>query len=168
MPTPFYPAGSEISDIEARHASVLAAFTHAPRSPLSSLRTGIEVLQLSLGNPQQAGKTIEMLERQTQEITRLPAGLVTSDSLAAKRHEPAKAIKNPTTPRQVLVVDDSRSAADILTVFFKMEGMVVRTADRGEDALQLAREMLPEVVFLDLGLPDLRREVLKKSATKGR
>lgn len=155
MPTPFYPAGSEISEIEAHHASVLAAFAHDLRSPLSSIRTGIEVLKLSLGNPQQAGKIIEMLERQTQEITRLLEGLVTTDSLTAEGHEPAQVIKNPTTPRQVLVVDDSRSAADILTVFFNMEGMAVRTAYLGEDALQLVREMLPDVVFLDLGLPDL-------------
>ena len=155
MPTPSYSAGSEISDIEARHASVLAAFAHDLRSPLSSIRTGIEVLKLSLENPKQAGKIIEMLERQTQEITRLLEGLVTSDSLAAEGHTAASLIETPTTPRQVLVVDDSRSAADILTVFFKMEGMAVRTAYLGEDALELAREIIPDVVFLDLGLPDL-------------
>ena len=140
-----------MSDHEARHASALATFAHDVRTPLSSIRTGLEVLKLSLGDPQQAGKIIAMLERQTLEITCLLDGLMTADSLTAVPPIPP----SPTAPRQVLVVDDSRSAADILTMFFNMEGMAVRTAYLGEEALTLAREMIPDVVFLDLGLPDL-------------
>ena len=140
-----------MSDLEAQHAKAVATFAHDLRTPLSSIRTGIEVLRLSLGDPHQTEKIIEMLERQTLEMARLLEGLVATGSPAAVGHT----LPAPAAPRQVLVVDDSRSAADILTLFFNMEGMTVRTAYLGEDALILARELIPDVVFLDLGLPDI-------------
>ena len=158
MPAPSDLRRPEVSDHEARHASTLATFAHDVRTPLSSIRTGIQVLKLSLGDPQQAEKIIAMLERQTVEIARLLEGLMTSGSLAAENDAPPALIETPPAPavtQQVLVVDDSRSAADILTLFFKMEGMAVRTAYLGADALDLTRELIPDVVFLDLGLPDV-------------
>ncbi len=151
MPTPSYTGKPAMSDLEAHHAKAVATFAHDLRTPLSSIRTGIEISRLAPGDPHQTEKIIGMLERQTLEMARLLEGLVATGAPAAVGHT----LPAPAAPRQVLVVDDSRSAADILTLFFKMEGMAVRTAYLGEDALELAREMIPGVVFLDLGLPDL-------------
>ena len=149
---------SEIGDIESRHANSLANIVHDLRSPLSSMVTGIEVLKLSLGDTQKAEKIVGMLERQTLEMARLLDGLVNTGPRTAKHGNPVSPAETPVAapaPRKVLVVEDSRSAADILTMFFNMEGMAVRTAYLGEDALELVREIIPDVVFLDLGLPDL-------------
>jgi CheY-like chemotaxis protein/two-component sensor histidine kinase len=57
--------------------------------------------------------------------------------------------------RRILVVDDNRDAADSLLVLLQFDGHDVRVAYTGEDALQVAREFEPDVVLLDLGLPDL-------------
>ena len=149
---------SEIGDIESRHANSLANIVHDLRSPLSSMVTGIEVLKLSLGDTQKAEKIVGMLERQTLEMARLLDGLVNTGPRTAKHGNPVSPAETPVAapaPRKVLVVEDSRSAADILTLFFRMEGLDVRSAYLGEDGIQLAREMKPDVIFLDLGLPDL-------------
>jgi CheY-like chemotaxis protein len=56
---------------------------------------------------------------------------------------------------RVLVVDDHPDAAEVISVFFEMLGHVTRCALRGRDALQLARELDPHLILLDIGLPDL-------------
>ncbi|MEO5914102.1 MAG: PAS domain S-box protein [Luteolibacter sp.] len=54
---------------------------------------------------------------------------------------------------RVLVADDGRSTADILALFFRMEGMETVVAYDGAQAVNLAREFHPQVVCLDLGMP---------------
>jgi len=55
--------------------------------------------------------------------------------------------------RRVLVVDDGKSTADILAMFFEMEGREVRVAYDGEEALEKVREQLPDLILMDLGMP---------------
>jgi CheY-like chemotaxis protein len=158
-PAVFHSRGiSESSEIEARHASRLANFAHDLRSPLSSILTGIEVLKLSLGDAEQTGKIIGMLERQTLEMARLLDSLVMPEGRTADQADagsPVEPADRSLPPRKVLVVEDSLTTANILTLFFKMEGLEVRSAYLGEDAILIAREMAPDVIFLDLGLPDV-------------
>ena len=59
------------------------------------------------------------------------------------------------TPRRVLVVDDNRDAADTLAELLRMHGHDVHTSYDGGGALRLADELRPEVIVLDIGLPDL-------------
>jgi CheY-like chemotaxis protein len=148
---------SEGGEIKGRYAGILATLVHDLRTPLSSIRTGIEVLKLSLENPAQATKIIGMLERQTLEIAQLLEELMAGPLSMGETSHGSLLNARPATelPRKVLVVDDSRSSADILTMFFEMEGLDVRSAYLGEDALELALEMKPDIIFLDLGLPDM-------------
>lgn len=60
-----------------------------------------------------------------------------------------------TLPRRVLIVDDNIDGAQALEMFVSILGHEVRTSHNGLDAITLAKEFLPEVVFLDLGLPGL-------------
>jgi PAS domain S-box-containing protein len=61
------------------------------------------------------------------------------------------------TPAQlrVLVVDDNTDAADSLGVLLEMEGHAAHIAHTGQEALNMAEAYAPDVVFLDIGLPDL-------------
>jgi CheY-like chemotaxis protein len=54
----------------------------------------------------------------------------------------------------VLVVDDNTDGAEMLAMFLGLTGNVARTAFDGKSAIAVAREWQPEVVFLDIGLPD--------------
>ena len=56
---------------------------------------------------------------------------------------------------RVLVVEDDVEIADVLRRSLRQEGHDVRTAGDGVEALEVAREFLPDLVILDLGLPRL-------------
>jgi DNA-binding response OmpR family regulator len=61
-------------------------------------------------------------------------------------------------PRLVLVVEDEQKIRDLLRRSFERAGFAVLTADTGAAALELARGAAPDLVVLDLGLPDIRGE----------
>lgn len=61
----------------------------------------------------------------------------------------------PEEVRRVLVVDDHPDTTGVLSVMFHMLGYETRSALRGRDALRLAREFDPELIMLDIGLPDI-------------
>jgi PAS domain S-box-containing protein len=63
-------------------------------------------------------------------------------------------VDSPGGPRRrVLVVDDNIDAAESLATNLQCQGHDTRAVFDGESALLLAREFLPEVVLLDIGLP---------------
>jgi CheY-like chemotaxis protein len=55
----------------------------------------------------------------------------------------------------VLVVDDNRDAADSCATLLELAGHRVQTAYNGTRALQLGEAFHPDIVLLDIGLPDL-------------
>jgi two-component system KDP operon response regulator KdpE len=59
------------------------------------------------------------------------------------------------TPTRVLVVDDEPGLAHALAINLRAHGWDVATAENGTQALELAARWHPEVVLLDLGLPDI-------------
>ena len=54
---------------------------------------------------------------------------------------------------RVLVVDDERALADLLGSYLTRDGFDVSTARDGQDAIDQARQVDPDVMVLDLGLP---------------
>ena len=56
---------------------------------------------------------------------------------------------------RVLVIEDDRSLTEVLTYNLKAAGYEVLCATDGQDGLLKAQTKLPDVVVLDLGLPDL-------------
>jgi DNA-binding response OmpR family regulator len=58
-------------------------------------------------------------------------------------------------PKRVLVVEDDPSIRETLAFNLKKEGYVVTVAQDGVEALAKAREVQPDLVLLDLMLPEL-------------
>jgi CheY-like chemotaxis protein/anti-sigma regulatory factor (Ser/Thr protein kinase) len=56
---------------------------------------------------------------------------------------------------RVLVVDDNKSAASMMSMVIKLLGHDVRTAHDGLEAVELAGDFLPQIVLMDLGMPKL-------------
>ena len=56
--------------------------------------------------------------------------------------------------RRVLVVDDNRDSADTMVEVLKLLGQDARAAYDAREALGLAEKFLPQVVLLDLNMPD--------------
>ncbi|TMB92680.1 MAG: diguanylate cyclase [Chloroflexi bacterium] len=59
------------------------------------------------------------------------------------------------SPGTVLVVDDQESNRVLLRKFLTVDGYAVHEASNGEQALHLMREHSPDVVLLDLMMPDM-------------
>jgi CheY-like chemotaxis protein len=56
---------------------------------------------------------------------------------------------------RVLVVEDSIDSAETLGELIRRWGHEVRLAHDGASALRVAREFKPQVILLDIGLPDM-------------
>lgn len=87
----------------------------------------------------------------TEFVVTLPLVEVTSERGAAT----AESEQTPSGGRRVLVVDDNRDAADAMAVLLSIDGHHIATAYDGATALASAASALPEVVLLDIGLPDI-------------
>jgi len=55
----------------------------------------------------------------------------------------------------ILIVDDNVDSAEMLSMLMDYHGHAARIATTGRDALRLAGATAPDVVFLDIGLPDM-------------
>ncbi len=66
------------------------------------------------------------------------------DRVVARREEPP----------DVVVVEDDQDLADLLTDMFARHGLRARHAASGREAVALCHETLPDLLVLDLGLPD--------------
>jgi len=56
---------------------------------------------------------------------------------------------------QVLVVDDEPNIRELVQIALKFHGCAVSTAANGADALRLAEAARPDLIVLDVVLPDL-------------
>jgi DNA-binding response OmpR family regulator len=55
----------------------------------------------------------------------------------------------------ILVVEDDPRISDVLEYALKAEGYEVQTAQRGREAAEIARNISPGLIVLDVGLPDI-------------
>jgi two-component system KDP operon response regulator KdpE len=60
----------------------------------------------------------------------------------------------------VLLVEDDAAARDVLAANLQAHGYTVRSAEDGADGLRLWEARRPDIVLLDLGLPDMDGESL--------
>jgi len=100
------------------------------------------------------GATVEAfsegLNRGSRFVVRLPL-------MAQHQDEPgAQGDATPTGPSQrILVVDDDVAGAESLAMLLEIAGHQVRFVSSAREALAVAREMRPEVLLLDIGMPDV-------------
>jgi PAS domain S-box-containing protein len=64
-------------------------------------------------------------------------------------------IHRPSSTRRVLVVDDNRDAAETLAMLLRASGHEVYVAFDGREALASAEAVVPQVVLLDIGMPEM-------------
>jgi two-component system CheB/CheR fusion protein len=93
------------------------------------------------------------LKRGSQFVVRLP--LRPAASVEAHNASKQARATNGSTPRQVLIVDDNRDSADAMAMVLEMWGHKVRVAESGGSALHELDEFVPDVAFIDIGLPDI-------------
>jgi len=94
----------------------------------------------------------EGVGRGSEFIVYLPLG---SPDTPAQPPPPALTPAEPARRLKVLVVDDNRDAADSCEALLELSGHEVQTAYSGQDGYLLADAFRPDVMLLDIGLPDI-------------
>ncbi|WP_030193525.1 response regulator transcription factor [Streptomyces sp. NRRL S-87] len=79
----------------------------------------------------------------------------THRSPSASATRDGKLVRPDGGPCRVLVVDDEAALSELLSMALRYEGCDVRTAADGAGALRAARTFKPDVVVLDIMLPDM-------------
>ncbi len=88
----------------------------------------------------------------TQIVVRMPQLDAPAEPEAAA---PAAAVPSDLKPSRILVVDDNADAADALAFMLRAAGHEVNTANDGMEALTISPTFRPDIVLLDLGMPNL-------------
>jgi len=64
---------------------------------------------------------------------------------------------------KVLVIEDEAQMNEVIYSFLEKRGFEVKRAFSGREALDIYSKENPEIVFLDLGLPDMEgKDILRK------
>lgn len=101
----------------------------------------------------------DKLELQRQPVTLaevVSQAVETVRPLIAEEVASNAAVPTPATsghPGRILVVDDNKDSAETLSLLLQLMGNEVSVAHDGEQALEMAIELRPAVVLLDIGLP---------------
>jgi PAS domain S-box-containing protein len=93
------------------------------------------------------------IDRGSRFTVRLPI-MMQAITGAGTGAEPISASTEKSRHR-ILVVDDSRDSADSMAALLRLGGHEVSTAYSGKDAIESAQQLRPDLLLLDLGLPDL-------------
>jgi CheY-like chemotaxis protein/two-component sensor histidine kinase len=130
-------------------------FTQAERSldrSQGGLGIGLALVQRLVELHRGRVEAISVLGRGSEFVVRLPVPL--SD---APQPAPAPAEASPPTgpSLRVLVVDDNVDTAESMAMLLKASGHDTRTAHDGPTGLKAVIDYGPDVVLLDIGLPEL-------------
>ena len=67
----------------------------------------------------------------------------------------------------VLVVEDERKLRDLIRSYLERAGFTVLSTGSGAEAITMAAEVAPDLVILDLGLPDIPGETVARDVRQG-
>jgi DNA-binding response OmpR family regulator len=73
----------------------------------------------------------------------------------------------PAAVPTVLIVEDELKLRDLVRSYLERDGLTVLTAGTGADGLHLAATAKPDLIILDLGLPDISGEAVAAEVRRG-
>ena len=140
----------------------LTFLDHELRNPLAVILSSVELLQIEALSKNDQPALVATIDKQVHIITNILDDLLNPQGLLQKNIGPTK---QPTGPDEVLrsaehtasvlLVDDNEIAAEALKRLLESEGYHVSLANNGADAIYKAKELHPNVIILDIGLPDI-------------
>jgi len=92
----------------------------------------------------------------------MPDGPVVEAARQAAYHRPRPDPKERAIAATVLVVEDEAKIRELLRGYLERAGLSVITTGSGADALTIAADARPDLVVLDLGLPDVSGETVAR------
>jgi PAS domain S-box-containing protein len=84
----------------------------------------------------------------------LPRTIIVDQDPVVPPAQPTENVR-PGVRAKLLVADDNRDAADSMALILEFGGYDVAVAHSGTEALEKARASMPDVMILDIGMPDM-------------
>jgi two-component system cell cycle response regulator DivK len=82
-------------------------------------------------------------------------GSATAPSAEMSNEQTSSAESRRVTPGAILVVDDNRLNAELVTDLLEMHGFHVQSTDTAETGIIMARAIMPELILMDIHLPGM-------------
>ena len=146
---------SGIGIAEADLPSIFGIFTQLPPGASRSqggLGIGLSLVRaLAERHGGRVGVTSEGANKGSEFTVWLPMSPVQT----ATADTPAIYPGTRPSPHRVLIVDDNDDAALSLATLLDIDGHEARTAPNGKKALEIVSDLWPDVVLIDIGLPDM-------------
>lgn len=144
-------------------ASVFDLFTQLPRS-LARADGGLGIgLTLARRIIDMHGGTIEAFSEGLDQGSIFTVRLAVCDAPDKADDRGSMQLAAEPAGVRILIVDDNADARDIMATMMSLHGHDVATAEDGADALEKVDRFDPQVVILDIGLPDINGyEVAKR------
>lgn len=138
-------------DTAADQDAFIAAVGHRLRGPLHTLFAAVPQLRSSTEavRDRAAGIIEKHLEEEATIVNELE-GMLNALKIGP-REDPMPRTRLP----RLLIVDDSADALEMWAFYFRSSAFDVDTAATGEAALAAAERRTPDVILLDLQLPDM-------------
>jgi CheY-like chemotaxis protein len=129
----------------------LRKVAHDLKNCLAPVRNALRLLERPGVDAATADYARGLIEKQLNAMEQLCESLVAEPAAAAA--PPPAAASAP--PRRILIVDDNRAWVDSLAVVLRGQGHNVYTAYGGRRAVEIAEDLKPDVVILDIEMPEV-------------
>lgn len=132
----------------------LRKVAHDLKNCLAPVRNALRLLERAGADASTGVYARGLIEKQLLAMERL------CDSLLAEPPKPAAATAAASPSlgaarRRILLVDDNRAWVDSLALILRDQGHTVYTAYGGRRAIEIAEDLKPEVVILDIEMPEV-------------
>jgi CheY-like chemotaxis protein len=131
---------------------VFAQADHSLDRPRGGLGIGLSVVK---GLVQLHGGEVEAISGGPGQGATFTVRLPLKEEAAALTGVSPAALEPAAAPLRILIVEDSRDAADSLRMLLELLGHQVEVAYSGPEGVRRARQWRPDVVLCDIGLPGL-------------
>jgi len=146
---------------EEKHTDVLQNKAHELHNSLVTILSCVEICRKAdVTHSEVLKDCYDIIERQAKHMT----GLLATNHIGPQQHEVKSqerqengcltAVQFPNGLR-ILVIDDNVDVADSLAVNLRSVGHEVFTANGGHAAIELCKEIIPEIVLLDIEMPEM-------------
>ena len=158
----YYPAGPASSARQMEKHMLdkdLRVLIHDLRNRIAPIRNATYLMGLRAGTDAQLRDATALIERQIEAMAGLLDAALPARPQAAGDGFPVAAEKHDANTgqcsRRVLVADDSQAVCESLAAILRDLGHEVRTAQDGQEAVDMASAWMPDFVLLDVNMPRL-------------
>ena len=144
-----------MQEADSREAERIARLAHELRNRIAPIRNATQLLRIRDRTGADLQSLIELIERQLQGMVE-----ALDSAVGAVRTAPGDSTSTGNEivtrgGRRVLLADDSAAMRESLGEILRDQGHSVRVAADGAEALEIAAGWLPEIVILDIHMPQL-------------